>query len=187
MFKRLLVVVLAFLAMNSLCLGGDDDGVKLPGTLKAGKYALILNGAGFRTKWFVKVYTGGLYLMEKNSDPNRIIEADAPMGLRLHIVYDGVTGKKMTDAMNEGFMHATEGNTTPIRNEIEVFNAFFMKKIKKGDIYDITYLPEDGVTVAKNEKPLGTIKGFSFKKALFGIWLCDKPADKKLKKAMLGK
>ena len=31
------------------------------------------------------------------------------------------------------------------------------------------------------------VKGKDFKKALFGIWLCDKPADKNLKAGMLGK
>jgi hypothetical protein len=33
----------------------------------------------------------------------------------------------------------------------------------------------------------GTIKGLDFKKAVFGIWLGEKPADAKLKKGMLGK
>ncbi len=30
------------------------------------------------------------------------------------------------------------------------------------------------------------IAGLDFKKALFGIWLCDQPADKNLKKKLLG-
>jgi hypothetical protein len=32
----------------------------------------------------------------------------------------------------------------------------------------------------------GTIKGLDFKKAVFSIWLGEKPADSKLKKKMLG-
>ena len=181
------MIVVFFCLMGSRGFGKEMGDVNLPDSLSAGKATLILNGTGFRTKWFVKVYAGGLYLAQKNDDPSNIMEADAPMGLRLHMVYDGVTGKNMTDAMNEGFEHATEGNTTLIRNEIAAFNAFFMEKIGKDDIFDIIYLPAEGVTVSKNGKPMGTIKGFEFKKALFGIWLCDKPADKKLKKAMLGK
>jgi hypothetical protein len=31
------------------------------------------------------------------------------------------------------------------------------------------------------------IPGLDFKKALFGIWLCDNPADKDLKLKLLGK
>ena len=44
-----------------------------------------------------------------------------------------------------------------------------------------------GVIVNKNGKLLTTIRGLEFKKALFGIWLGEKPADKNLKKGMLGK
>jgi hypothetical protein len=38
----------------------------------------------------------------------------------------------------------------------------------------------------KNGKMLGTIEGLEFKKALFGIWLGNNPADKDLKAGMLG-
>ena len=187
MIKRLLIIATALLLLSAPGFGKMVGDVNLPDTLTAGKASLILNGAGFRTKWFVKVYAGGLYLKDRNADPEKIIAADEAMGLRLHIVYDGVTGKKMTDAMNEGFDKATEGNTDPIKDEINAFNAVFKEEIKKNDIFDIIYLPGDGVTVAKNGKKIGSIAGFEFKKALFGIWLCDTPADKKLKQAMLGK
>ena len=49
------------------------------------------------------------------------------------------------------------------------------------------YTPGSGVAISKNGELKDTIEGIAFKKALFGIWLSDKPADKKLKKAMLGK
>ena len=34
---------------------------------------------------------------------------------------------------------------------------------------------------------MGTIRGLDFKKALFAIWLGEKPADNSLKQGMLGK
>ena len=43
------------------------------------------------------------------------------------------------------------------------------------------------MTAYKNDKELGTIEGMEFKKALFGIWLSNRPADDDLKEAMLGK
>jgi len=39
--------------------------------------------------------------------------------------------------------------------------------------------------VFKNNKELGIIEGLDFKKALFGIWFCDKPADEDLMNGML--
>jgi Chalcone isomerase-like len=161
--------------------------VTLPDSFKIESADLVLNGAGFRKKWFVKVYAGGLYLSEKRQDPKQIIEADEPMALRLHMVYSGITSKKMTDAMTEGFAKATGGNIEPIKEEIEMFNSFFQEEIKEQDIFDIAYTPGDGLRVYKNTTLKGTISGFDFKQAVFGIWLCDKPADKNLKKKMLGK
>ena len=187
MIKRLFMITLAVFMLTSLAVAQEIGGIRLPDSLAAGRAKLLLNGAGFRKKWFVKVYVGGLYLMKKNHDPQRIMDADESMAVRLHMVYGGVTSKKMTDAMDEGFLNATGGNITPIKDEIDTFNSFFAEEIKENDVFDLIYIPGEGVSVSKNEKHLGAIKGFDFKKALFGIWLCEKPADKKLKKGMLGR
>jgi hypothetical protein len=48
-------------------------------------------------------------------------------------------------------------------------------------------VPGKGVESYKNGTLQGTIEGMDFKKALFGIWLGNKPADDDLKAAMLGK
>jgi len=69
----------------------------------------------------------------------------------------------------------------------KTFHAISNKEIKKGDVFIIIYAPEEGVVVYKNGTKKGSIDGHDFKKALFGIWLCDKPADKDLKDEMLGK
>jgi hypothetical protein len=48
-------------------------------------------------------------------------------------------------------------------------------------------VPDEGVVVYKNGSKKGSIDGYDFKRALFGIWLGDKPADDDLKAGMLGK
>ena len=58
-------------------------------------------------------------------------------------------------------------------------------EIKKGDVFTMVNT-ESGVVVYKNNTKKGVIEGNDFKKGLFGIWLSAKPADKNLKKAMLG-
>ena len=52
---------------------------------------------------------------------------------------------------------------------------------------DAIYIPGKGVEVLKNSQSKVIIKGLEFKKALFGIWLCNKPAQESVKKQMLGK
>ena len=187
MFLRHLVVLLSLLVLNTGAFAKEIGDVNFPDKIEISGKTLLLNGAGYRTKWFVKVYVGGLYLTGPINDPQQIIDMDEPMGLKLHIVYDGLTGKKMTDAMDEGFLNSTNGNTDSISGKIAEFNSYFTEKINENDIFDIFYTPGQGVSVSKNGTAQGNIKGFDFKKAVFGIWLCDKPADKKLKTAILGK
>ncbi len=185
--KRLLVIILAVLMMSPIAAAMQIGDVTLPDSLMAGNDKLLLNGAGFRKKLFMKMYAGGLYLKQKNTDPQRIIDADELMALKLHIVSGMITAKKMMDAIDEGFRNSIGENVTSFKNEISKFTSFFSEEIKKNDIFDITYMPREGVTVYKNNKLKGAIKGIEFKKAVFGIWLGEKPADKKLKKGMLGK
>ena len=75
----------------------------------------------------------------------------------------------------------------PIKSQIEQFIAVFQEKIRPGDTYDLIYLPAKGVDVYKNGALHSSLAGLDFKQALFGIWLCDKPAQQSLKAAMLGK
>jgi hypothetical protein len=161
--------------------------VNLPDSLMAGKDTLLLNGAGFRKKVFIKVYAGGLYLKQKQTEPQKVIALDEPMAIRMHFVYDGVSSKKLIRGWNEGFQNGTGGNTEPIKGEIDKFNSFFAEEAKKNDIYDIIYIPGQGVSIYVKGALKGTIPGLDFKKAVFSIWLGDKPADKNLKKGMLAK
>jgi hypothetical protein len=162
-------------------------GIEMPYTLKSEQTTLVINGVGIREKYFMDLYVGGLYLKAKKTDPSAIMTADESMAIRLHIVSGLITSEKMTTAVDEGFKNSTGGNTAPLQAKINQFKAVFSEKIIKGDVYDLVYDAIKGVTILKNGKAVAVIAGLDFKKALFGIWLCDKPADSGLKKAMLGK
>jgi hypothetical protein len=184
--KKLLFIVLAVFMMSPMANAKQIGKVELPDSLMAGKNELILNGAGFRKKFFIKVYAAGLYLKEKKTDPHKIIDLDEPMAIRMHFVYSEVSSKKLVDAWNEGFINGTGGNIASIKAEIDTFNSFFSQEARENDIYDIIYIPAQGVSVYIKGELKGTIKGLDFKKAVFRIWLGEKPADSKLKKKMLG-
>jgi len=167
----------------------EIGGVNLPETMAVDGIKLVLNGAGLRTKTFlrIKVYAGGLYLQQKASEPVAIMNADAPMAIRMRFIYDGVSPDKLIDSWNDGFEAATDGKLAPLQSEIDAFNSFFTEEAKEGDVYDLVYIPGRGVEVHIKGKLKGTIEGLAFKQALFGIWLGDDPADDDLKEAMLGK
>jgi hypothetical protein len=181
------VFAVIFFLVTGVAHGMEVGGVPLPDSLAAGNTKLILNGAGLRKKFFIKVYAAGLYLTQKKSDAAAVIQADNPMAIRMHFIYDGVTPKQLVETFHEGFAAATGGNTAGIQDEIRAFDKFFTKNAQKGDRYDFIYLPETGVVFFANEDRVGTIPGLDFKKALFGVWLGEKPADTGLKNALMGK
>ncbi len=187
MIGRFLSVLLIFIMTTIPVSAEKIGGVNLPETLTAGGENLVLNGAGLRKKLWVKVYAGALYLKEKSDDAQKIIEAEEPMTIRLHFIREGVDSKKLVDAWNEGFESSTGGNMEPLQSEINRFNACFNQETKENDVYDLMYIPGQGVNVVIEGALKDTIKGLEFKKALFGIWLGENTGLKDLRKEMLGK
>ncbi len=184
---KLLILSLSLVLFSGLASAEKVAGVSLPETLTAGDQTLMLNGAGIRKKLFLKLYVGALYLQEKNNSGAAIAETDVPMAIRLHIVSSLINSKKMEKATREGFENSTHGNTQLVQAEIEQFIKVFRKPISEGDVYDLVYTPAGGTEVIKNKQSITTVEGLAFKKALFGIWLSDRPAQEKLKEGMLGR
>lgn len=186
--KNLLVLVISMVTINMAVAQTEVGSVTLPNTVNFGNTDLQLNGAGIRKKAMVlKLYSGGLYLTEKSKDAKTIVNADKTMAIKLVITSGFVSSEAMSEAVLEGFDASTGGNTTAIASEIKKFIGFFSDEIVENDIFDITYESGKGSVVYKNGKEKGSISGMAFKKALFGIWLGNDPADSKLKKGMLGK
>ena len=184
--KKIIFLLVAVFSLNSISAQIEIGGATLPNTVNFGSETLMLNGAGVREKFWMDMYAGGLYLKAKSKNAAEIMRKDEAMALKLHIVSKMITSERMMDAVNEGFENATGGTTAPLSAEIRKFISFFEEEINKGDVFDLVYLPETGMIIYKNGKESGSIPGLAFKKALFGIWLSDKPADKDLKKGMLG-
>lgn len=178
------IIVALFVATTSFA-QTEIAGVQLPNTYEIGETQLSLNGAGVREKFWMDMYAGGLYTAKEMNDAEKVMNADAPMVIKLHIVSGLISSDKMSSAVEDGFENSTEGNMKAFRVKIDKFKSFFSEEITKNDVFDITYIPARGVVVFKNKKELGTIEGLDFKKVLFGIWFCDKPADKDLMKGML--
>jgi hypothetical protein len=163
------------------------NGVTLPAKINQDKTELVLNGGGIRKKAFFKVYVAGLYLPAKSKNGNEIATADKPVAIRLQITSSVVSSSNMSESIREGFALSTGGKTAPIQSKIDAFiNVFSKEEIKEGNVFDIWYVPGEGVKAYKNGKYQSTIEGLDFKKALFGIWLSDNPVDADLKKGLLG-
>jgi len=182
-----LALILALFFSPAFAGGMTVSDVDVPGTLTVSDNELVLNGAGQRSRWFMNLYVGSLYLPETSDDAAAIVAADEPMAITLHITSGMINSERMTSATEEGFENATNGNTAPIQEYIDQFMGVFEEEINEGDVFNIAYVPDNGILVYKNGEQTGSVNGgMAFKEAVFGIWLSDKPAQDSLKKAMLG-
>lgn len=187
MKNLIMLCVVIFFATATSTAQKKIGGVTFPNTETFKGQALVLNGGGVRQKMWIDLYAAGLYLDQKTNNASNILNADKPMALKLHIVSKLISSSKMVDAVTEGFENATKGNTAPIQEEIDKMIGFFKEDINKGDVFDLVYLPSEGGVVAyKNGEEKGVVKGMEFKKALFGIWLSNRPADDDLRGELLG-
>lgn len=184
MKRAIAIASLLFAASSASAL--DIGGVKLPDSMPVAGQELKLNGAGIREKWMFDLYVSGLYLAAPTKDAKAVVAADENQTIRLHIISDKITSEKMASATMEGFENSLGGKTDALKPQIDEFIATFKEEIKVGDIFDLTYVKGDGVHVSKNGKEVKSIAGLEFKKALFGIWLSDSPAQESLKSELLG-
>ncbi len=165
----------------------EVNGVTVPRKIEVQNKTMQLNGAGGRSKMWLEVYVQALYLTQLSQDPKFIIDSDTEMAIRIEITSSMVSSNKLTKAMNAGFEKSAGSNLEELRPRIEQFKTLLSDPITEKDVFVLWYNPFDQtVNVIKNEVVKGKVPGFDFKKALFGIWLSDKPVDEALKKHLLG-
>lgn len=166
----------------------EVNGVSVPRKIEFQGKTLQLNGAGGRSKMWLEVYVQALYLSQLSQDPQFIIDSDTEMGIRIEITSSMVSSNKLTKAMNTGFEKSAGSNLEELRPRIEQLKSYLSDVITEKDVFILAYNPLDQNTyVFKNEVLKGKVPGFDFKKALFGIWLSNKPVDETLKNNLLGK
>ncbi len=177
---------LAALVLAAPALAREVAGVDFPDTITVAGQELKLNGAGVRTKFFVKVYAGGLYLAEPSRDAGAIVAADAPKRVRMVFLRD-VDKKKILETYREGFHANSAGpGLQALLEKLDLLAPALVDMRKGGEMF-VTYVPGQGTTVAAAGGQPVTIAGKEFGEAMFRNWLGPQPADADLKKAFVGK
>ncbi|MDF1672070.1 MAG: chalcone isomerase family protein [Vicingaceae bacterium] len=187
MKKLLFILTIILISIPNVYSQKTFGDVTIPKKMMVGKTVLQLNGAGVREKMWIDLYVCGLFVKTKTTNAQNIIDSKEHCAIKIQIVSSLITSKKMSDAVEDGFKNSLGKPTKEMRVKIDKFKSFFAEsEIEDGDIYDIIYIPSKGVVVFKNGKIQPIIEGYEFKKALFAIWLGDKPADDDLKDDLLG-
>lgn len=182
------VTAIILMLLSEMTSATEVAGVQLPETvaLGAGLPALVLNGAGIRSKFFIKVYVGALYLPARMTDAETVLRHAGPVAVHMHFLHGEVTKDKLVGAWHDGF-NANLGTAERARlqQRIERFNGLF-RTVHKGDVIRLDYTPAMGTVVSINNEKRGVIEGEDFMQAWLRNWLGTKPADNDLKRALLG-
>ena len=148
---------------------------------------LVLNGIGVREKLWFDIYVGSLYLTKKSRDVAEILSKPAPWRVQLDFIYTEVASEKLLETWREGFERNQDvGALKRLKPRIEQFYGYFSSAVVAKDQYQFDYIPDQGTQIRKNNQLVGLIPGEDFKNALLEIWLGNHPADKNLKRSMLG-
>lgn len=160
-----------------------DDSIRMQGK------ELRLNGAGVRYKAIFSVYSAGLYLGEKRRQPTDIYAMPGPKRMRI-VMLRGVNADEFGQAFLAGIeQNVDKAERTRLAEPLARFGQLFstIPELKKGDALAIDFLPGQGTTVSLNGRQVGeAIADPAFYTVLLKIWLGERPADSKLKSALLG-
>jgi hypothetical protein len=190
--KKLLAALLFATTLPALAVT-EVAGIKFEDTTKvgAGETALSqLNGAGMRSRLFLKVYALGLYLPQKSGSAADVLAAKGAKRLAIVTLRD-LSGEQFVDALIDGLKNNHDATTfAALGPRIEQFRAIMLTigNAPEKSVVHLDWLPETGTRLTFNGTQKGAdIAGEDFYRALLRIWLGDKPVQDDLKEKLLGK
>ncbi|WP_147821577.1 chalcone isomerase family protein [Salidesulfovibrio onnuriiensis] len=164
--------------------GAELAGATLDDTLDMEGSTLMLSGMALREKFVFDVYVAGLYLPEKRTDAQVILETDEPRIMVMHFLRT-VEAQKINDAWMQGL----EDNTPEADEELKAkFSRLcsMMQDVYKGEDMVFSYVPGIGTAIETAQTPKGVIQGKDFTDALLSTWIGPKPGPgKSFRKALL--
>ncbi|CAG0984216.1 hypothetical protein BURK1_01910 [Burkholderiales bacterium] len=186
--KRRVACLALALSLGTPAFAAEVAGVTLADSVSVGGQTLVLNGAGVRDKWFFRIYVGSLYLPQKVGDLAGVL-AKGPRRIQMNLLRD-LTADQLVGALVGGL---NDNNSSadmaavkaPMDELVGILTRFKDVDAKQNDVLTMDFV-DGGTKVAINGEVRGVIPGAAFNSALTRIWLGDKPAQRNLRKAMLG-
>ncbi len=190
MRRNMVAIIIGYFLLTQTLYSIEVAGIRFDESFFIKGVKLHLNGVGILRKsmFRIKIYANALYLAVPDTAPERIVAADKPMAVRMHILYRRISHNQLVKGLKNGFSYSLNHDVVKLRllqSRIHRFLSFFVGKPHKYDTATFLYIPGEGTHVSINNSYQGCIPGLDFKRALFGIWLGANPADKQMKKDML--
>ncbi len=161
-------------------------GIKIADHYTLASESLTLNGVGIRSKFFVKVYVGALYMKNTSHDAGQALKSPGPKSMQMFILYKEIDADKITGGWDDGIKNnLSNTEQEKVADQLKAFNALF-PDLHAGDRINIDFVPGQGTSLTINKNKLGQIEGDDFFTALLTVWLGQDPADDDLKDGLLG-
>lgn len=185
---RLLLACL--LSLSGMSAGALElQGVKLDEQVQVADRPLVLNGAGVRSIFFIKMYVAGLYLTGKQTRTEAVLADPEVKRIALTVVVDDADPEHFLKGLRKGIeKNHSEQEMAALRERVDAFIKLFspIKEVKKGNVIAFDWLPGTGTRVTFNGAELGRIDGEDFYRALLTVWIGNKPVSGDMKKGLLG-
>lgn len=186
---------LALLLLGSGVPAAAQPAVTVAGVAYAPRVALAgtdlaFNGAGVRYKAVFQVYAAGLYLPGRADTLQDVAALAGPKRLSITMlrgIDSAELGTLFTRGIEDNLDKAAFSQIVPaVLRMGELFAA--TRRLAPGDQITVDWLPGTGTVITVKGQPQGEpFREAGFFEALMGIWLGPRPADWKLKDALLGR
>lgn len=184
-FSRTAVVMIALAGSVFATPAWPEElaGQNFPAAVTFQGQPLALKGTGIKTHFFIKVLVAGFYT-EKDAAEGAILDESAK---RIEVAYFyPVPGKKLARETRERIrQNTTAQEYAKIEARINTMDDYFVD-LRPGDRYVLTYVPAMGTFFTYNGKEQGLIEGRDFARALFSVWIGERPLSETLKTQLLG-
>jgi hypothetical protein len=166
----------------------EAAGVVFDEQARVGDTGVVLNGAGVRSVFMLKIYALGLYLGQRTADARQAVAMPGPKRIRLVTLCD-VEPEQLLDGLAKG-LEKNHGSAelAGLKARMDQFAGMLKTRgpLPKGSVVTIDLTPAGATRLAVNGNPLGReIAGEDFHQALLRVWLGDRPAQESLKEGLL--
>lgn len=188
--KITVCLILSFL-ISSACHSSIIANVQFDDVIAANKVhpQMNLNGAALRELYLlIKMYAGALYLENKSSTVQEVIDSEQHKRMVFHVIVNKVGARKLTSALQEALLlNITPEEHEMIQGDLDVMLNLFTGKLVEGDETVFHYIPNVGTQIFIKDDYQTTIKGKAFFDALLKVWIGDVPVSRDFKTQILGR
>jgi hypothetical protein len=155
----------------SFASGNTAEARDIPGAVRVGDKELQLNGTATFRKWFFSIYEVGLYLEKRSTDAAKVVEANEPKRLHIHLLRDAPRDQ-LVNLLRWRLQTVAASGYERIRERVDRLLEV-IPDARAGSDLVITYVPERGTVLTAEGGKQVVIEGKDFADALFNVWLAD--------------